>query len=78
MIDCDVLQADGSTRTACITAANYALHAAQAHWLERKVIDEPILTNRVAAVSVGIADDAALLDLDYTEDSTIDADFNMK
>ncbi len=77
IIDCDVLQADGSTRTACITAANYALHAAQAHWLERKVIDEPIITDRVAAVSVGIADDTTLLDLDYTEDSTIDADFNI-
>ena len=70
IIDCDVLQADGSTRTACITAANYALHAAQAHWLERKVIDQPIITNRIAAVSVGINQDDALLDLDYTEDSS--------
>jgi len=77
IIDCDVLQADGSTRTACITAANYALHAAQTHWIERKVIGEPIITNRVAAVSVGLTENTALLDLDYTEDSTINADFNV-
>lgn len=77
IIDCDVLQADGSTRTACITAASYALHAAQAHWLERGVISEPIITNRVAAVSVGIRDGSVLLDLDYNEDSAIDADFNV-
>lgn len=77
IIDCDVLQADGSTRTACITAANYALHAAQEHWLERKVIDQPIITDRLAAVSVGITHNSTLLDLDYIEDSTIDADFNI-
>jgi len=77
IIDCDVLQADGSTRTACITAANYALHAAQEYWLKRNVISEPIVKEKIAAVSVGIKDDSALLDLDYHEDSSIDSDFNI-
>ena len=77
LVDCDVLQADGSTRTACITAANYALQAAQEHWLACNIIDDNIIIERVAAVSVGIADGQALLDLDYEEDSSIDADFNI-
>jgi len=77
IIDCDVLQADGSTRTACITAASYALYAAQEHWLERGVIHSPIVTDRVAAVSVGISNGSVLLDLDYNEDSSIDSDFNV-
>lgn len=77
MIDCDVLQADGSTRTASITAANYALLAAQEQWLQQGLIQEPIVSQQIAAVSVGIQAGAALLDLDYREDSSIDADFNV-
>ncbi|MFC1842130.1 ribonuclease PH [Candidatus Dependentiae bacterium] len=53
-IDCDVLQADGGTRTACITGACLALRAAQAYWLKRKFIKEIILTDHVAAISVGV------------------------
>ena len=77
MIDCDVLQADGSTRTASITAANYALLAAQEQWLNQGIIQEPILREQIAAVSVGLQTGTAILDLDYKEDSAIDADFNV-
>ena len=75
-IDCDVLQADGGTRTASITGAYVALCQAinklQAAGLLKK---NPIIDS-VAAVSVGIADGVALLDLDYSEDSTADVDMN--
>ncbi len=75
-IDCDVLQADGGTRTASITGAYVALCQAinrlQADGLLKK---NPIIDS-VAAVSVGIADGVALLDLDYSEDSTADVDMN--
>lgn len=75
-IDCDVLQADGGTRTASITGAYVALCQAinrlQADGLLKK---SPIIDS-VAAVSVGIADGVALLDLDYSEDSTADVDMN--
>lgn len=77
VIDCDVLQADGSTRTACISAASYALIAAQEQWLSAGLIQEPIVKEKVAAVSIGVSSGTVLLDLDYQEDSTIDADFNI-
>lgn len=76
-IDCDVLQADGGTRTACITAAGLALEVAVDRWLSRGLIKESIIIERVAAVSVGVCNGVALLDLDFAEDSTIDADFNV-
>jgi len=75
-LDCDVLQADGGTRTACITGAYLALRAAQAKWLRHGVIASEILTDELAAVSVGINADMPILDLDFMEDSGTEADFN--
>ena len=71
-IDCDVLQADGGTRTASITGGYVALGAALiAYGMER------LLVSKIAAVSVGIVDGVALLDLDYSEDSRAEVDFNV-
>ncbi len=71
-IDCDVLQADGGTRTASITGGYVALAAALiSHGMER------YLVGKVAAVSVGIVDGQALLDIDYAEDSRAEVDFNV-
>lgn len=75
-IDCDVLQADGGTRTACITGAFLALRAAEALWKERGVIPYGFIKDDVAAVSVGVSGQGAYLDMDFAEDSTVDADFN--
>ncbi len=75
-VDCDVLQADGSTRTASITGAYLALEKAISRWIETGELLESILTDSVAAVSAGISNGNALLDLDYAEDSIIDADYN--
>jgi len=75
IVDCDVLQADGSTRAASITGACKALWRAQERWLEMRVIAEPFLKTRIAAVSVGIKKNQVFLDPDYQEDSGIDADF---
>lgn len=77
IIDCDVLQADGGTRTAAITGVGLALKQAQAVWLEKKIIKQPLMTDDIAALSVGIKNGELLVDLDYQEDSTIDADFNV-
>ncbi len=77
IIDCDVLQADGSTRTACITAANFALEQAQRAWISARIIDAPIMHDGIAAVSIGLYDGQILVDLDFREDSSIDADFNI-
>jgi ribonuclease PH len=76
-LDCDVLQADGGTRTASITGAFVAAHDAVA-WLlaSGKLAQSPVL-DHVAAVSVGLLDGAALLDLDYSEDSACDTDMNV-
>lgn len=75
-VDCDVLQADGSTRTASITGAYLALKMAEQYWLESREISQSFLTDAVAAVSAGFAAGKPLLDLDYAEDSAIDADYN--
>jgi ribonuclease PH len=76
-IDCDVLQADGSTRTACVTGAYLALKAAETKWLAAGIIRQPLLTEELAAISVGVNQQGdALLDIDYAEDSNINADFN--
>jgi ribonuclease PH len=76
-IDCDVLQADGGTRTAAITGAFVALHDAVT-WLKAKnlLLKNPI-KDHVAAVSVGMSGGAPLLDLDYAEDSGCDCDMNV-
>lgn len=76
MVDCDVLQADGSTRTACITAASLALEMAVQRWLRKKMILESILTDHLVGVSVGLHKGQPLLDLTFFEDSSIDVDFN--
>lgn len=76
VVDCDVIQADGSTRTACITAASLVLHGAISRWLHTGKLTEPIMSEEVAAVSVGYGNDTVLVDLDFAEDSMIDADFN--
>ncbi|KKS68572.1 MAG: Ribonuclease PH [candidate division TM6 bacterium GW2011_GWE2_42_60] len=75
-IDCDVVQADGGTRIACITGAFLALKAAEATWKARGVIPYNFLKDDLAAVSVGINSQGAFLDMDFAEDSAIDADFN--
>ncbi len=75
-LDCDVLQADGGTRIACITGAYLALRAAQVNWLAEGLISKELLIDELAAVSVGITHDLPLLDLDFMEDSATEADFN--
>jgi len=77
-IDCDVLQADGSTRTACITAAYCALKMAEKKWKMAGYIQEgeQFLQEEIAAVSVGYQKEQVLLDPDFIEDSRGDADFN--
>ncbi len=75
-IDCDVLQADGGTRTAAISGAFIAFKMAQEQWLKSRIITHPIIKDSIAAVSVGVVDDNVLLDLNYEEDSVATADFN--
>jgi len=76
-VDCDVLQADGGTRTASITGACVALHAAITVLLNRKLLATSPLVHRVASVSVGIYKGTPVLDLDYAEDSTAETDMNV-
>jgi ribonuclease PH len=75
-IDCDVIQADGGTRTASITGAYVALHDALSTLRDRGLIAQIPLREAVAAVSVGIIVGEALLDLDYLEDSSAEVDMN--
>ena len=75
-IDCDVLQADGGTRTAAITGGFVALHLAFQHLQRIGAVKTIPLSDNVAAVSCGLWNDAAVLDLDYAEDSTAQADAN--
>jgi ribonuclease PH len=75
-IDCDVLQADGGTRTAAVTGAYVALHRAFERLVTLGLLDTVPLTDQVAAVSCGIVKDSLVLDLDYEEDSTAQADTN--
>ncbi|WP_444934498.1 ribonuclease PH [Microbulbifer sp. JTAC008] len=76
-VDCDVIQADGGTRTAAITGACVALVDALRHMQREKIIADDPLKNMVAAVSVGIYEGEPLLDLDYPEDSSADTDMNL-
>ena len=76
-LDCDVIQADGGTRTASITGAWVALHQALLGFVEAGKLPRLPLTGRVAAVSAGVVGGIALLDLDYPEDSRADVDLNL-
>jgi ribonuclease PH len=76
LIDCDVIQADGGTRTASITGAYVALSLAVKGLLEQGLIAESPLTGSVSAISVGIVAGRVLLDVDYSEDSQADVDMN--
>jgi ribonuclease PH len=75
-IDCDVIQADGGTRTASITGAYVALVEAARGWLQRGLISVDPIKDSVAAISIGIVDGKMLLDLCYEEDSKADVDMN--
>jgi ribonuclease PH len=76
-IDCDVLQADGGTRTASITGAYLAARLAVQKLIDAKAIAENPFTDSVAAVSVGLFNETALLDLPYVEDKDAEVDFNV-
>jgi ribonuclease PH len=76
-LDCDVIQADGGTRTASITGACVALVDALRHLQREKALTADPLSNMVAAVSVGIYKGEPVLDLDYPEDSNADTDMNL-
>ena len=76
-LDCDVLQADGGTRTAAITGSFVALHDAITWLQDRKLLRESPIRDFVAAVSVGIHDGKPVLDLDYAEDSACGCDMNV-
>jgi ribonuclease PH len=75
-IDCDVIQADGGTRTASITGAYIALMEAARSWRERGILSAEPVHDAVAAVSIGILDGKILLDLCYEEDSKAEVDMN--
>jgi len=75
-IDCDVIQADGGTRTASISGGFIALYLAIDKLKKNYNIEKPIIKNFVAAISVGIIDNKACLDLDYIEDSSAEVDAN--
>jgi ribonuclease PH len=76
-IDCDVLQADGGTRTAAITGGYVALALAIQHMQTNGLLDTNPLRGAIAAVSVGMVDNTIVLDLDYSEDSTAEVDGNV-
>ncbi len=77
LIDCDVLQADGGTRTAAITGGYVALALACKRLQAKNLVLRSPLKNQIAAVSVGLVGGQFLLDLDYSEDSRADVDFNV-
>ena len=77
VVDCDVIQADAGTRTASITGAWLALDQACRSLVDQGVLEQSPLIDQVAAVSVGLVDGQALLDLDYSEDSRAEVDLNV-
>jgi len=77
IIDCDVIQADGGTRTAAITGASVALVDAFTYMLNKNILKQDPLIGLVASVSVGLYKGQAVLDLDYVEDSNADTDMNV-
>lgn len=76
-VDCDVIQADGGTRTASISGASVAMADAFAYLIEKGKLSQNPMKGHVAAVSVGIVDGEALCDLEYVEDSAADTDMNV-
>jgi ribonuclease PH len=76
-VDCDVLQADGGTRTAAITGASLAVAIACRKLADEKKIDAPPIRKLVAAVSAGVLGGSAVLDLNYDEDKAVTVDFNL-
>ncbi|HCI52787.1 MAG TPA: ribonuclease PH [Gallionella sp.] len=76
-IDCDVIQADGGTRTASITGAYVALQDAVSSLIEKGLLTQTPVTDAIAAISVGIYQGTPVLDLDYLEDSACDTDMNV-
>jgi ribonuclease PH len=76
-VDCDVLSADGGTRTASITGAYIAMALALAKLREARVVRAPVLTGMLAAISVGMIGGRPVLDLDYVEDSAAEVDMNV-
>ena len=76
-LDCDVLQADGGTRTAAITGAFVAARDAVNQLLDKKILSQDPIKDHVAAISVGIYQGVPVLDLDYAEDSACDTDMNV-
>ena len=77
VLDCDVLQADGGTRTAAITGAFVAAHDAVSGLMQRGLLARSPIRDFVAAVSVGVVDGTPLLDLEYVEDSACGTDMNV-
>ncbi|MBC8357995.1 MAG: ribonuclease PH [Candidatus Aminicenantes bacterium] len=77
ILDCDVLQADGGTRTASITASCVALALSLKKMMEKNIIDQMPLKHLVGAISVGIVEGEILLDLDYNEDAKAEIDMNV-
>jgi ribonuclease PH len=76
-VDCDVLQADGGTRTTAISGAWVALHDLFTHMDEKRILRSWPLSSQVAAVSVGVVDGTVVCDLDYAEDSRAETDMNL-
>lgn len=76
-VDCDVIQADGGTRTASITGGFVALHDAITHLLNKKLIKENPLVHHIASISVGVYQGTPVADLDYAEDSSCETDMNI-
>lgn len=75
-IDCDVIQADGGTRSAAITGACQALLLADKRWIDTQKIDSSIIKNEIVAISAGILNGNLLVDLDAAEDNNIETDIN--
>jgi ribonuclease PH len=77
IVDCDVIQADGGTRTAAITGGYVALRVALEKWVKAGNLPQELFLKPVAAISVGVVDGQALLDLNYQEDSNAEVDLNL-
>jgi len=77
IVDCDVIQADGGTRTAAITGGYVALRLAMGKLIHKKLLSPEVILSPVAAISVGLLSGEVLLDLNYQEDSSAEADLNI-